>query len=60
MLLLLAIEFGAVMLGFDINFEQLAITTDKVVSLFVPITTLFATIVSVSFGVNYANVKKDK
>ncbi len=60
MLLLLAVEFFAVMIGADINFTQLAITTDKVVSLFVPITTLFGIIVSASFGVNYANTKENK
>lgn len=31
--------------------------TDKVATLFVPITTLFGVIVSASFGVNYANTK---
>ena len=60
MLSLLAIEFVAVMAGFDIDFTQLAVTTDKVVSLFVPITTLFGAIVSASFGVNYANTKHNK
>lgn len=60
MLSLLAIEFIAVMAGFDIDFTQLAVTTDKVVSLFVPITTLFGAIVSASFGVNYANTKQNK
>ena len=60
MLSLLAIEFVAVMAGFDIDFTQLAVTTDKVVSLFVPITTLFGAIVSASFGVNYANTKQNK
>lgn len=40
--------------------EQLAVSiaTEKVTGLFTPITTLFGVIVSASFGVNYANVKK--
>lgn len=58
--LLLTIEFIAVMIGADINFEQLNLTTDKVTELFIPITTLFGAIVSASFGVNYANTKQDK
>lgn len=59
-LFLLAVEFIAVMLGLDINFEQLASTTEKVKSLFLPISTLFGVIVTASFGVNYANVKQSK
>ena len=57
-LLLLAVEFVAVMVGWDINFEQLAATTEKVKSLFLPISTLFGIIVTASFGVNYANTKQ--
>jgi len=59
-LLLLAVEFVAVMVGWDINFEQLAATTEKVKSLFLPISTLFGIIVTASFGVNYANTKQNK
>ena len=35
-----------------------SIATDKITTLFAPITTLFGVIVSASFGVNYANTKK--
>jgi hypothetical protein len=59
-LFLLAVEFISVMLGLDMNFEQLASTTEKVKSLFLPISTLFGIIVTASFGVNYANVKQSK
>ena len=59
-LLLLAIEFIAVMFDFSINFNQLAATTEKVKDLFLPISTLFGIIVTASFGVNYANVKQNK
>ena len=38
---------------------QIVTATTKVTDLFVPITTLFGVIVSASFGVNYANTKKD-
>lgn len=59
-LLLLGVEFFAVMFDMQINFEQLAITTDKVKDLFLPISTLFGIIVTASFGVNYANVKSQR
>ncbi len=59
-LFLLAIEFTAVMFGWDIDFNQLSATTEKVKSLFLPISTLFGIIVTASFGVNYANVKQSK
>lgn len=59
-LLLLAVEFIAVMFDFNINFNQLATTTEKVKDLFLPISTLFGIIVTASFGVNYANVKQNK
>ena len=39
------------------NGEAILSASDKVTSLFAPITALFGAIVSVSFGVNYANVK---
>ncbi len=38
--------------------EAIAVATTKVTTLFLPITTLFGTIVSASFGVNYANTKQ--
>jgi hypothetical protein len=59
-LLLLAIEFSATMFGWDINFQQLSTTTEKVKDLFLPISTLFGIIVTASFGVNYANTKQGK
>lgn len=37
-----------------------AVVTEKLTSLFLPISTLFGVIVSASFGVNYANTKKGK
>ena len=37
-----------------------SLATDKVTDLFVPITTLFGTIVTASFGVNYVNTKNGK
>ena len=40
--------------------KTIANATSKIVELFVPITTLFGAIVSASFGVNYANIKKEK
>jgi len=39
---------------------SVSVATDKVATLFVPITTLFGIIVSASFGVNYANAKAGK
>lgn len=58
LLLLIAESFG---LG-PMNGEQLAVSiaTSKVTELFTPITMLFGTIVSASFGVNYANIKQNK
>lgn len=53
-LILLALEsFG---MG---DIETISIATSKVTELFTPITTLFGTIVSVSFGVNYSNVRAE-
>ena len=54
-LALLAFEF----FGFG-NAITTAAATTKIVDLFVPITSLFTIIVSASFGVNYANVRKEK
>ena len=60
MLWLLAIEFVCAFFNLNVNAEALAISTDKIVELFTPITTLFGLIVSASFGVNYANCKAGK
>ena len=54
-LILLTLEF----FGFG-NSENLAVATDKLIDLFGPITLLFGSIVSASFGVNYANTKAGK
>ena len=54
LILLICESFG---LG-DIN--QIAVATTKVTELFLPITALFGTIVTASFGVNYANTKQNK
>ena len=42
------------------DLESISVATEKVTSLFTPITTLFGVIVSASFGVNYSNVKQNK
>jgi len=42
------------------NEIAMAAATSKVTDLFGPITILFGTIVSASFGVNYANTKQNK
>lgn len=60
MLFLVSVEFVCAFFNFDVNQAALAVATTKLENLFVPITTLFGVIVSASFGVNYANVKKDK
>ncbi|MCP3701098.1 MAG: hypothetical protein GY920_21775 [Aliivibrio sp.] len=57
-LALLGIEFFCVIFGVDIDLEQLAVTTNKVTDLFLPISALFGAIVTASFGVNYANTKQ--
>ena len=44
----------------DFMLVALSNATDKMASLFIPITTLYGVIVTASFGVNYANVKGDK
>jgi|TARA_R110000851_G_scaffold50510_12_gene120540 hypothetical protein len=56
LLLLICESFG----WGPMNGMQLAVSvaTDKITNLFTPITTLFGAIVSASFGVNYANIKK--
>lgn len=57
-LALLGIEFFCVIFGVDIDLKQLAVTTNKVTDLFLPISALFGAIVTASFGVNYANTKQ--
>ena len=57
---LLAIEFVCAFFSLDVNTDALALASEKIVSLFTPITTLFGLIVSASFGVNYANTKAGK
>ncbi len=44
----------------DYVLVALSNATGKMTDLFIPITTLYGAIVTASFGVNYANVKKDK
>lgn len=58
MLFMISLEFFCAFFGFEVNQEAIALATSKSVELFVPITTLFGTIVTASFGVNAYNVKK--
>lgn len=58
--LLLAIEFICAFFNIQVNNEALAIASNKLTELFIPITSLFGVIVTASFGVNYANVKANK
>jgi hypothetical protein len=39
---------------------EVAAATKNITELFVPITTMFSLVLSASFGVNYANVRKEK
>lgn len=64
-LILIILEFFGIgaaqsvpMVGEQVNAFSVATATDKLKELFLPITSLFGVIVSASFGVNYANVKK--
>ena len=59
-LILLFIEFVCAFFNLNVNTDALAVASNKLVELFVPITTLFGAIVSASFGVNYANTKQNK
>lgn len=54
LLLLIVESFG---LG---DVKQIAVATEKITDLFLPITGMFSMIISASFGVNYANVKQNK
>ena len=44
----------------DYVLAAISSATDKMTTLFIPITTLYGAIVTASFGVNYANVKQSK
>ena len=63
-LVLLFLEFIVNLIGLNTELVldgamvAISATTGKVTDLFVPITSLFGVIVTASFGVNYANVKK--
>lgn len=63
-LVLLFLEFVVNLIGLNTELVldgamvAISATTGKVTDLFVPITSLFGVIVTASFGVNYANVKK--
>lgn len=63
-LALLFLEFIVNLIGLNTELVldgamvAISATTGKVTDLFVPITSLFGVIVTASFGVNYANVKK--
>ena len=59
MLLLITIEFICAFANIDVNTAALQLATDKLIELFVPITSLFGVIVTASFGVNYANIKNE-
>ena len=58
MLLLITIEFICAFANIDVNTDALQLATDKLIELFVPITSLFGVIVTASFGVNYANIRQ--
>ena len=53
--------FGSdiVIMGLE-NKSAITIALENIIELFIPITTLFGTISSASFGVNFYNVKKGK
>ena len=59
MLFMISLEFVAAAFELQVDGDAIALATSKSVELFVPITTLFGTIVTASFGVNAYNVKKD-
>ena len=58
MLFMISLEFICAFFGLEVDGDAIALATSKSVELFVPITTLFGTIVTASFGVNAYNVKK--
>ena len=57
---LIGIEFVCAFGNIEVQTEALAIATDKLTDLFMPITSLFGVIVTASFGVNYANIEKGR
>lgn len=59
MLFMISLEFVAAAFELQVDGDAIALATSKSVELFVPITTLFGTIVTASFGVNAYNVKKN-
>lgn len=59
MLLLISVELMCAVMNLEVNTEAIAAATSKSKDLFIPITTLFGTIVTASFGVNAYNVKKN-
>ena len=58
MLFMISLEFICAFFGLEVDGDAIALATSKSVELFIPITTLFGTIVTASFGVNAYNVKK--
>ena len=59
LVLLICESFG--LGGMNENNELfVAVATDKITDLFLPITSLFGVIVTASFGVNYQNIKQNK
>lgn len=59
-LALLSTEFVCAFFDLDVDVKAIALATEKLTQLFIPITSLFGIIVTASFGVNYANVKASK
>lgn len=58
--LIYCMTMGESLIKDDYVLVALSNATDKMTDLFVPITALYGTIVTASFGVNYANVKQGK
>ncbi len=58
--LIYCMTMGELLIKDDYVLVALSNATDKMTDLFVPITALYGTIVTASFGVNYANVKQGK
>ena len=57
---LIGIEFVCAFGNIEVQTGALAVATDKLTDLFMPITSLFGVIVTASFGVNYANIAKGR
>lgn len=58
--LIYCMYMGDTLTSGDYVLTALSNATSKMTDLFVPITTLYGVIVTASFGVNYANTKKEK